>query len=869
MRLKDLNIGLQLRLGLGLILVLVALLGALAWQQADALWQETRRLHEHPFTVTRAVGDIKASVLAMQKGMRELFLAETDEERRGIIQEIEAQATEADRQLSVVYAQYLGPRADVEATARALAQWKPLREEVIGLLREGRHGEAASRFKQVRAGVGQEILERVQVVAEFARQRAERFYHDALRHKEGLFNRLGLVLAGIILLTLAISYLLLQGIRGPLRDLTGVATAYGQGDLAARSGHASANEFGELALAFNRLLDTVQAQSRRQENAVRLAQAMLGQEDLRAFCRDLLQALLERTGSQAGAVYLLGAGQEAFEHLESIGLGAGARASFAPGEGQLGQAILSGQVQVIAGIPEDTPFVFATAAGDFRPRALMTIPIMAGGQALAAVCLASLKGYGPEALELVGDVLVAMSGRLGGVLAFQRISELAAKLEEQNRELETQQRELSAQAAELSEQNIELEMQKRQLDQANRLKSSFLANMSHELRTPLNSVIALSGVLERRLAGAIPAEEHGYLGVIERNGKSLLELINNLLDLSRIEAGREQIRPSTFALPELVGEVTGLIEPQAAEKGLELRASLPTGLPPLYSDPEKCRHILLNLLANAVKFTDAGHVEISAACQDHSMRVVVSDTGIGIAAEHLPYIFDEFRQADGSASRRHGGTGLGLAIAKKYANLLGGRIAVKSQPGQGSTFTLTLPLSLPGPNGGQAPAAPGRGCPPGGQMGRGGLAAGTSQQGLGRRILVVEDSEPAIVQLTDILAGQGYQVAVARDGRQALEQVASQKPEAMVLDLMMPEVDGFQVLGAIRSAPGTANLPVLILTAKHVTGEELSFLQGNNVHQLIQKGDVSKNQLLAAIAGMLPPRPGAGDGPDLGGMLDR
>ncbi|MBI4798765.1 MAG: response regulator [Desulfarculus sp.] len=812
MRLKDLNIGLQLRLGLGLILVLVALLGALAWQQAEALWQETRQLHEHPFTVTRAVGEVKVHVLAMQKGMRELFLAETDEARLGIIQEIEAQAAEADRQLNVLYARYLGPRADVEATARALARWKPMREEVIGLLRQGRHGEAASRFKQVRVSVGQEVLDRVQVVSEFARNRAERFYHDAMQRKDDLLTRLGLVLAAIILLTLGVSYLLLQGIRGPLKDLAGVATAYGQGDLAARSGHVSANEFGTLAAAFNRLLDTVQAQSRRQDNAARLAQVMLGQEELRDFCRELLQALLERTGSQAGAVYLLSADQTAFEHYESIGLGNGARASFAAGgEGQLGQALASGLPQVISDIPEDTPFVFATAGGGFRPRALMTIPILAGGRATAMICLASLHGYHPPALELVDDVLVAMSARLGGVLAFQRIRELVAQLEEQNRELETQQRELSAQAAELSEQNIELEMQKRQLDQANRLKSSFLANMSHELRTPLNSVIALSGVLERRLAGAIPAEEHGYLGVIERNGKNLLELVNNLLD------------------------------------------------------PEKCRHILLNLVANAVKFTDTGHVEISVARHDHTMRVMVSDTGIGIAAEHLPYIFDEFRQADGSASRRHGGTGLGLAIAKKYAGILGGRIAVKSQPGQGSTFTLTLPMSLPGPNGGQAPAVPGWTCLPAGQMGRGAPSAGASQQGLGRRILVVEDSEPAIVQLTDILAGQGYQVAVARNGRQALEQVASQKPEAMVLDLMMPEVDGFQVLEAIRSAPGTSNLPVLILTAKHVTGEELSFLQGNNVHQLIQKGDISKDQLLTAIAAMLPPLQEAGADPDLGG----
>ena len=206
-------------------------------------------------------------------------------------------------------------------------------------------------------------------------------------------------------------------------------------------------------------------------------------------------------------------------------------------------------------------------------------------------------------------------------------------------------------------------------------------------------------------------------------------------------------------------------------------------------------------------------------------------------------IFDEFRQAEEGASRKYGGTGLGLSIASKYAHLLHGSISVESTPGKGSVFTLSLPVSLDETD-----------------------AAGPGVEGTAVRrhsdlrevpgahdqtILLVEDSEPAVIQMTDILQAEGYRIDVARNGREALERIDQLVPHAMILDLMMPEVDGFEVLRQIRSEERTAHIPVLILTAKHVTKEELSFLKGNRIHQLIQKGDVSKAELLAAVGRMV------------------
>jgi signal transduction histidine kinase len=864
--LQRLTIGAQLFLGLGAILLLVAALGGVAWQQADSLWAETQGLYEHSLQVRRAVGEIKSDILAMHRAMKDAVLADNDAEITRALQELDRYEADAHRQFSIVYARYLGPRSDIEAAERAFVEWKAIRDETLRLLRAGQTAEAVQRTKPNGAGGSHVdlLLAALQRVSDFSAVRSDQFYADAQAERDALRSRLALTLGGILLLTLVISFGLLRGIRQPLRELTAVAEQYRAGRLDARSRYAAAsdNELAVLAATFNALAGAMQAETQSRADAADIAEVMLREVELADFGPALLAELIEHTGSQVAALYLLNEAQTAFEHFASIGLAAGGRADFsatAP-EGEFGAALAARQIQHLSDIPPQTRFTFATASGDFRPAALLTIPILAERQVVAVISLASIRPYPPAAIRLVNDIWSVLTARFNGVLAHRQLHAFSVQLEGQNRELAAQGQELMAQASELTAQNTELELQKQQLDEANRLKSRFLSNMSHELRTPLNSVIALTGVLRRRLAGQIPAEEHGYLDVIERNGKHLLTLINDILDLSRIEAGREEVTAASFAPRDLVAEVLEMIEPQARERGLALRNDVPADLPPLVSDRAKCRHILQNLIGNAVKFTEAGQVTVRAMAQAATLQIAVADTGIGIAADQLPHIFDEFRQADDSAARKYGGAGLGLAIARKYVTLLGGEIAVESTPGRGSTFTVTLPLTWDasagvrsGVSGSEASAGlsglrrqPARGATPNPEAERP-APAGIGAQ---RRILLVEDSEPAILQICDSLAGQGYDVSVARDGRAALAQIAEAPPDALILDLMMPEVDGFAVLRAIRSVPATAQLPVLILTARHVTREELSFLTGNHIQQLIQKGDVSKAELLAAVARM-------------------
>ena len=844
--LNDVPIAMQLRVGLGVILALVVVLGFVAWRQTDMLSQQTENIYNHPLVIRRALGELEVSVERLSRYQRDLFIERDESRQSETLQNIEAERNKAERQFAILYDRYLGPRGDVTALQDDFARWNAVRTETIRLIREG-SSEVGSRIRSggVQDMRAQAVRRSLQTMHDFARNKANEFQATSTAQNEALNRQLAVIVFCIVLLTLIIAWFLLKAIKDPLVDLTLRTEQLGQGKLDARSRNVSNNEIGVLARGFNAMADTIQSEMSFRESVAEFNVAMMAELEAGTSGLKVLESLMELTGSQVGAVYVLNERGTEYEILDSIGLGAAGRASFSATirEGELGASLSTRQIQRITEIPADTRFAFAAASGEFTPREIVTIPLVTETEAVAVISLGSLRSFTSEAIRLVAEMQPALATWMSSMLARRRIQALSKGLKQQNVELEEQKRELTAQADELNERNTELAMQKQQVEQANRLKSAFLSNMSHELRTPLNSVIALSGVLGRRLAKSIPEEERGYLEVIERNGKNLLALINDILDLSRIEAGREELSVGPFSVRELVGEIVAAHEVMARDKGIALDSQVAASLPPVESDVDKCRHILQNLVANAVKFTAEGQVSIAAAVVGEAIEIAVSDTGIGIEADKQALIFDEFRQADDSTSRKYGGTGLGLAIARRYARLLGGDVTVQSTPKKGSIFTVQLPLVKDAAAGAvRQPADRHATKPP-----------GPAPAGRGQRILLVEDSEPAVIQMTEILQAQGYRVEVARDGKIALERLVRTTPDAVILDLMMPEVDGFQVLKALRAVPRTARLPVLILTAKHVTPEELSFLEGNNVHQLIQKGDIDKARLLGAVAEMVEP----------------
>ncbi len=850
MKFKDLKLSTNLHITFISIYLVVVIMGGISWYQANTLWQQTQSLFEHSLKVRRVLNGLETDIIQMDKNMKKYIMESSPAVRQDILQNLQETKANANSLFNTLSSQYLGPSTDIQKVEKGFYHWDVIMENIVNLVRSGKKKEAL-KISMLNGTAGtqvNQILNGIHAIGLFSSQKADQFYRKAQIQKHRLLRQLFFLLSIILVLLLLINFLLNRNIRRPIKELTLATKKFSEGNYEARVRYTSENELGSLSAAFNHMAGTIQAQIEREQEAFRFNTTLFKRENLKEFIRNLIKELVKITHSQTGAVYLLNKEKTEFTLYASLGLSEKAKTSFSVKlkEGEFGKALAEKKIVHLKEIPKDTAFIFTTAAGDFYPREIITLPILAEEETAAVISLATIYTYPHEILLLLENIFASLTSRINGVLLFHQIKEQAAKLKKQNNELELQEKELSAQAVELNRQNTELKMQKNQLDEANRLKSTFLSNMSHELRTPLNSVIALSSVLKRKLKTNIPAEEYGYIDVIERNGKQLMELINDVLDLSRIESGRIEIEQTEIDIKGLINEITTLIGPQAENKNITLKSLIKEELPVIQSDANKIRHILQNLVGNAVKFTEKGKVEVTAFRKDNFLHIQVSDTGIGIPEDQLPFIFDEFRQVDSSTSRKYGGTGLGLSIAKKYANMLGGTIQAKSSPGKGSVFTLILPLKMTGSIT-KSKLPP----PPSPIVKNNKPPVPDEKQTKEKIILVVEDSEPAIIQLKDILQEAGFQVMVAHNGGEALEQISKVLPDAMILDLMMPEIDGFQVLQAVRANVDTAHLPVLILTAKHLEGKDLKNLKQNQVYQLLQKGDVNREQLLHIINDMV------------------
>ena len=334
-------------------------------------------------------------------------------------------------------------------------------------------------------------------------------------------------------------------------------------------------------------------------------------------------------------------------------------------------------------------------------------------------------------------------------------------------------------------------------EHANRTKAEFLANMSHELRTPLNAIIGYAQILQEELEDTGQTQPLPDLRRIESAGKHLLGLINDLLDLSKIEADRMEVYFEAVSLPRLIDEVHALANPLAHAKKNRLEFVVPGDLPVLRTDYTKLKQSLLNLISNACKFTEAGEVRVTVARGPSDLQIEVRDTGIGMTEEQQAKLFQAFTQADASTTRQYGGTGLGLAITRRLCRLLGGDVTVRSAPGEGSVFTISLPLTI-------EPAAPIERAV---RTVSGGGAAEDAP------VVLLVDDDPQIHDLIGtMLEREGYRVTHVSSGVAVVEQARELRPAVILLDVMMPQVDGWTVLGRLKGDPTVADIPVVIVS---------------------------------------------------------
>ena len=369
-----------------------------------------------------------------------------------------------------------------------------------------------------------------------------------------------------------------------------------------------------------------------------------------------------------------------------------------------------------------------------------------------------------------------------------------------------QNEDLDRLTAELTHAKAIEEEHARQIETAYRLKSEFLANFSHEIRTPLNAIIGYADLLSREEGSRLTLHGRRDLSTIKNNARTLLALINDILDLSKIESGHMEVIRESVNFTELLDECLSTVRELLKGKDVELRSTLDEQAGRVFSDPLKLRQILLNLLSNAVKFTEMGEIVVTVEVQGTTLVIVVEDTGIGIPADQLPHVFEKFRQVDGSYRRKAGGTGLGLAIVRELVRILDGRVEVRSTVGRGSAFTVELPDAVTGTD----PAS------------RESSQPEESSATITSRILVIDDDPRVQEMLRRELHHEGFEVVIAADGVKGLELARTVNPSAIVLDLLLPRIDGWSVLSTLKSDPAVVGIPVILMSVEEQRARGLS-----------------------------------------------
>lgn len=531
------------------------------------------------------------------------------------------------------------------------------------------------------------------------------------------------------------------------------------------------------------------------------------------------------------------------------------------GQGPAGQTAADGTVRFLAEMPAERWRV-RCGCGEGRPASLAFLPLRVHGEVIGVL---ELGGFSPleDQGEFLLDIADELAVALRHALARREIERFVEKLQEQNEELQSQSEELIAQSEEIQSQAEEIEAQRDDLErktieaeEANRLKSVFLANMSHELRTPLNALLGLASLLAQGRAGALSPMQAKYIEVIHRNGTLLLGQLDGILDLSRIEAGREDLRFDEIHLKGFLDTFAATMRTLAEQKELAFEVRLEGEAGTMVSDERKLLQVLTNLVSNAIKFTERGGVVLLLAPYREEgqdwVRFSVEDTGIGIPAGCEKLIFEPFRQADESSSRRFGGSGLGLSIAKKIVEYLGGRIRLCSREGEGSVFIVELPrdrrFRLKPPD--EARQA----------LLREELLSAAAEAGpavlppaapaAGGRILVVDDDIVAVRELGLGLRRAGYQVSAAFNGQTGLEILKKERPRLVVLEPEMVVLDGYALLAGMAEVPELAAIPVLVL-GRNIGDPRRLAPFGRLVRGVLHKGNITEGELLAEISRIL------------------
>lgn len=761
------------------------------------------------------------------------------------------------------------PRAVDPAAAAALRaaveEYYGLATDVARRLIAGESGESLLASMTAMQASQARAVERLRIAVSFDRDELMGAFAKATRAEVTAARvRLSISVACLALVVL-LSYGLGRGVLRALHELNGGLHRFGRGEFGSAIPIVADDELGDVARQANAMAQSLQrfADERDRNDwqkgaLVGLAQELRGEVSSADLAGRATTFLAGYLGAPAAALYYAGSRTDGTLRLLGQHALAGAGApepppSFRPGEGLVGQAALRTEITVIDDPPSDYLRV-RSGLGEARPRAIVLLPLVHLGRVTGVLELALFSPWSERLTDVLLSLRESLVIAIEVALAREAMSQLLAETQRQtvrlteqeeelrtnNEVLATQQEELRKtnrdlvdQAAQLEAQRRDLERSNAELDEAKRTleqkaaelttvsayKSQFLTNMSHELRTPLNSMLLLSNLLAANEQNNLTAKQVEFASTINLAGKDLLSLINQVLDLAKIEAGKHDLTIGAVSLAPMAANLRRMFGPLARDKKLDFTVELAPELPAeITSDRQRIEQILKNLIANAIKFTEHGQVTVRIGPPDASFRperpellakpavaFAVTDTGLGIAEVDKGRVFTPFEQVDGTPDRRYGGTGLGLGISRELAALLGGEIQLKSVLGQGSTFTCVIPVEYVAPAGEAAPVVK---SPAADRAAPTTPLLAVRPSGPARPLLVIEDDPVFADTLRTVVQTQGFDCLLAADGETGLRLARERRPTGILLDVKLPDIDGWRVMELLRADPATAYIPV-------------------------------------------------------------
>jgi signal transduction histidine kinase/HAMP domain-containing protein/ActR/RegA family two-component response regulator len=706
---------------------------------------------------------------------------------------------------------------------------------------------------------------------------------------------------------------LAANLTNQVRAISDVATAVTEGDLTRQVGVAASGEVAVLKDKLNEMIRNLRETTRQnteqdwlKTNLERFTRMLQGQRDLATVSSMILSELAPLLSAQHGVLYTFVTPDNGGEPVLRYQAGYGYKerkhlaSEFRLGEGLVGQCALEKERILLSEVPSDYVRI-NSGLGESTPLNIIVLPILFEGSVRAVVELASFSRFSAthqafldQLTESIGLVLNTIEANTLTENLLKQSQSQAQELQSRQEDLSQSNEDLAKQASRLAEQNIEVEAKNQEVERAKRLveekaeqlaassafKSEFFSNMSHELRTPLNSLLILAGELKANPDKNLTDGQVEYASIIQSSGTDLLKLLNDVLDLAKVESGTVTLESGELALSELQEALEREFRPVADQQGMSFSMELGSGTQPtIVTDPGRLRQVLKNLLANAFKFTEQGEVTVRVSQPDGGWSpeseelgraptvtaFSISDTGIGIAPDLQHRIFEAFAQVDGTTGREYGGTGLGLSISRELVTLLGGEITLTSTLGEGSTFTVYLPSTRNGDAGSViAPAAnlePGR------------SAAGEAPTPMmpppserpvpaeleGLKVLVVDDDFRNIFAVTVLLERGHVEVIAAESGEEAIAVLERTPDISLVLvDVMMPLMDGYETMRAMRKLPSEVVLPIVALTAKTGGGERERCLAAGAsayISKPVENGPDFLAELAECIAAAAPAEP--------------